>query len=398
MTKHIPAYTLFIAFFLGVFMAGPISTAVQAMRKKKPENELEARRMERDSLKLWRNDLTAQIAEVEGWLAQNDPELKRTLPSVTVYELAPRGFSHFTEAHGSVKADENAMLFSSTGGQVRSILVRPGQQVSRGQRIVDIDVDALRQNVQQAEASAKLARTVYERQAKLWEQNIGSEVQYLEAKSRMESGEAQLAALRDQLRNAEITAPFNGIVDEIFPTVGDMVGPQMPVARVVSLGKASIEVDLTERMLSRVNEGDPVEVVLPETDEKLMARIDQIGSYINPNNRTFKVTVRVTEGTQLRPNQLANVRIRDMEAEDALVVPARLVMEDSKGQSYVFVLEERNGRALVRKEFVTILSTQGSELLLDNETGTLRGGERLVDKGARLVVNEQEVQVVSREA
>ncbi len=356
------------------------------------------RRAERDSLKQVRAELNQRIAEVEGWLAQNDPDMKRSLPTVTVFELAPREFAHFTEVHGAVKADENALLHSATGGTVRAILVRPGQQVKAGQRIVDIDLDALKQNIQQAEANVELARTVFERQEKLWQQNIGSEVQYLEAKSRKEAGEAQLQALRDQLRNAEVIAPFAGVVDEIFPNVGDMVAPQMPVARVVSLGKASIEVDLSERMLSRVKVGDPVEVVLPETGETHTATIDQIGNYINPNNRTFKATVRVKDGPELRPNQLANVRIRDMEANNALVVPARLVMEDSKGQSYVFVLEERGGADRVRKEYVEVLSTQGSEVLLNREQGTLKGGEKLVDKGARLVVHEQEVKVVGQEA
>jgi membrane fusion protein, multidrug efflux system len=356
------------------------------------------KRTERDSLKQVREDLNKRIAELEAWLAQNDPELKRTLPTVTIYPLAPREFAHFTEVHGAVKADDNALLHSATGGTIRAILVQPGQQVRAGQRIVDIDVDALRQNIQQAEANVQLARTVYERQARLWQQNIGSEVQYLEAKSRREAGEAQLQALKDQLRNAEVIAPFAGVVDEIFPTVGDMVGPQMPVARVVSLGRASIEIDLSERMLTRVALGDPVEVVLPETGEKHMATIDQIGKFINPNNRTFRVTVRVKNGPELRPNQLANVRIRDMEASDALVVPARLVMEDSKGRSYVFVLEEKGGSSRVRKEYVEVLSTQGGELLLDRTTGNLKGGEQLVDKGARLVVDEQEVKVVAREA
>ena len=356
--------------------------------------DVQAKRTERDSLKAEREKINAAIAEVEAWLGKNDPELARTLPSVTTFALAPREFAHYTEVHGSVKADENALLFSSTGGEVRRVLVKPGQSVRKGQPIVDIDLDALRQNIEQARSSVELSRTVYERQAKLWEQKIGSEVQFLEARTRKETSEAQLAGLQDQLRSAQVIAPFDGVVDEVFPNVGDMANPMQPVARVVSLGKASIECDVAEDLLNKVKVGDPVQVVLPESGETTEARIDQIGQYINPNNRTFKITVRMANGSQLRPNQLANVRIRDEEAKDALVMPARLVMENSAGESYVYVLDQKDGTARSRKVMVKVLSAQSGELLIERSAAGLQGGETLIDQGSRLVVDKQEVQVM----
>jgi RND family efflux transporter MFP subunit len=183
-------------------------------------------------------------------------------------------------------------------------------------------------------------------------------------------------------------------VDEVFPSVGDMTNPMQPVARVVSLGRASIECDVAEDLLRKVKQGDPVLVVLPESNESFEARIDQIGQYINPNNRTFRITVRVIDGKQLRPNQLANVRIRDKEAKDALVVPARLVMENGQGLSYVYVLDQKDGMAKARKEFVTVLSMQGGDMLIEHGMEGLQGGETLIDQGSRLVVDGQEVQVL----
>jgi RND family efflux transporter MFP subunit len=356
--------------------------------------ELQAKRSSRDSLKAEREKLNAAIAEVEAWLAKNDPDLQRTLPMVTTFALQPRNFAHWTEAHGSVRADRNALVYTSAGGEVRRILVQQGQRVTRGQAIVDIDVDALRQQILQAEANVELARNVYERQAKLWEQKVGSEVQYLQAKANRDAGEAQLKALREQLRSAQVSAPFDGVVDEIFPNLGDMATPMQPVARVVALGKASIEVDLAEDLLTKVKLGDPVEVILPETGEAVEATIDQIGQYINPNNRSFKVSLRMENGSKLRPNQLANVRIRDLDVKDALVVPSRLVMENSAGESYVYVLEEQDGTPRSRKVFVKVLSAQGGELLIDRTDGGLKGGETLIDQGSRLVVDKQEVQVM----
>lgn len=355
--------------------------------------QLAAKRAQRDSLKAERDKLNKAIAEIDNWLAANDPDLKRALPTVTTYTLQVRPFAHWTEAHGSVRAEQNALVYTTAGGEVRRILVQPGQPVAKGQLIVDIDTDALRESIRQAEAQVELARTVYEKQASLWQQRIGSEVQYLQAKANKEAGEAQLMALREQLRGAEVRAPFAGVVDEIFPNLGDMANPMQPVARVVALGRASIEVDLAEDLLTKVKTGDPVEVRIPETGEQLMARIDQCGQYINPNNRTFKVTLRFADNAKLRPNQLVNVRIRDLDEPEALVVPSRLVMENSAGEPYVFVLEEKDGQARTRKQFVKVLSTQGGELLLQREENGLKGGETLIDQGARLVVDQQEVQV-----
>jgi RND family efflux transporter MFP subunit len=359
-----------------------------------PRDELASKRAIRDSLKTERERIKASIAEVESWLAANDPELARSLPVVTTYSLAPRSFAHFTEVHGTVKADDNALLYTSTGGEVRRVLVQPGSSVRQGQVVVDIDIDALRANMRQAEANVDLARTVFERQSKLWQENIGSEVQFLEARTRMQAAEAQLAGMREQLRSAQVIAPFDGVVDEVFPQVGDMATPMQPVARVVSLGRSSIECDIAEDLLARVKQGDPVQVVFPETKEVVAARIDQVGQFINPNNRTARLTVRMGAGLRLRPNQLANVRIQDVTADTALVVPARLVMENSTGDSYVFVLDEKDGRSTSRKVMVRVLNAQGGELLLERSDTGLKGGELLIDQGSRLVVDKQEVQVL----
>ena len=355
--------------------------------------QVAAKRAERDSLKAAREKLNASIAEVEGWLASNDPGMQRSLPMVTTYALQPQPFAHWTEAHGSVRADENALVFSATGGKVRRILVQQGQSVKQGQAIVDIDVDALREGVRQAQAQAELARTVFEKQARLWEQKIGSEVQFLQAQANMESSAAQVKSMMDQVSSAEVRAPFDGVVDAIFPNLGDMANPMQSVARVVSLGKASIECDLAEDLLTKVKPGDSVEVHIPETHEKHMATIAQVGQYINPANRSFKATLRMDNGTKLRPNQLLNVRIRDLMVADAMVVPSRLVMQNSAGESYVFALDQENGTPRSRKIFVKVLSTQGGDMLLES-SDALKGGIALIDQGARLVVDKQEVQVL----
>jgi len=358
------------------------------------EGDVAGHRAVRDSLKNVREELNIRIAKEEAWLGKNDPDVQRNLPVVTVFYLAPSEFAHYTEAHGSVKATNNALLYTTSGGEVRRILVQQGQKVQKGQKIVDIDTDVISSNILAAETNAKLAKDIFERQEKLWGQKIGSEVQFLEAKTRKEAADAQLASARNQYQSAQIIAPFDGMVDEVFPNVGDMTTPMQPVARVVSLGKASIETDLSEDMLGKVALNDPVVVVLPETSDTVPAVIDQIGQYINPNNRTFKITLRVTTNVELRPNQLANVRIRDMDQSNALVVPSRLVMENSEGKSYVYILQKGEGDPRAKKMFVDVVMAQAGEFLIETKEGGLKGGEQLIDQGSRLVVDKQEVKVM----
>jgi len=358
------------------------------------EGDVAGHRAGRDSLKNVREELNIRIAKEEAWLGKNDPDVQRNLPVVTVFYLAPSEFAHYTEAHGSVKATNNALLYTTSGGEVRRILVQQGQKVQKGQKIVDIDTDVISSNILAAETNAKLAKDIFERQEKLWGQKIGSEVQFLEAKTRKEAADAQLASARNQYQSAQIIAPFDGMVDEVFPNVGDMTTPMQPVARVVSLGKASIETDLSEDMLGKVALNDPVVVVLPETSDTVPAVIDQIGQYINPNNRTFKITLRVTTNVELRPNQLANVRIRDMDQSNALVVPSRLVMENSEGKRYVYKLQKGEGDPRAKKMFVDVVMAQAGEFLIETKEGGLKGGEQLIDQGSRLVVDKQEVKVM----
>ncbi len=258
----------------------------------------------------------------------------------------------------------------------------------------DIDTDALSKQIDQLEANLKLANEVYERQSKLWGQKIGSEIQYLQARSNKEALDASIAGLREQWNSAQIMAPFDGVVDEIFPNVGDMANPMMPVARVVALGRASIECDVAEAYLNSVKSGDPVNVRLSGTADAFTATVEHVGQYVNPNNRTFKVSLKAPDGVRLRPNQLASVSIRDMAQEGAIVLPSRMVMENSKGESYVFVLDEDNGTGVAHKRFVKPLMTyQGNVMVARDSTGGLQGNERLIDEGARLIVDQQRVSV-----
>lgn len=369
-----------------------VITIIAASCEKNSAGGVNSKLQLRDSLKSEISKLSDQLKEVEAWIAENDTNATKTLALVTTIPFDLQRYEHHIEVHGTVKADQNAMLFSAMGGEIKGINVRQGSKVRKGQHLVSIDAGALNQNIRQMESQLALAKDVFERQERLWkEQGIGSEVQFLESKTNKESLEASIASLRAQQRSSQIYAPFDGIVDEIFPSVGDMASPAQPVLRIVALGKANIECDVADEYLDVLTEGDKVDVIIGGKDT-VQAEIDQIGSYINPGNRTFKITCRIDDGKKLRPNQLTTVRIQDMVKDTAYVLPPRVIMEDAKGDSYVYVLTGNSENGKVKKVFVERLQSSKDKVLI-KENNELKPGIRLIDQGARLVINEQHVRI-----
>lgn len=358
-------------------------------------SDLGKKRLELDSLKAAYKELGEKIKEADLWIADHDTTVKKNLPAVTTLVLEPTRFEHFVQAHGHVKADKSADLYSM-GGRVRSILVKEGDRVRKGQLLVDLDNDAIEKQVAQAKAGYDLAKEVFEKQERLWKQQIGSEVQYLQAKSNKEQAEAAVAALNEQYRMSRITAPFDGTMDDIMVSVGEMTAPQFPVARVVDLTGASLEADVPESYLQRVKVGDPVSVEFPSLNDTIVASLANVSRYIDPANRTFKVTLRVPNGeTYVRPNMLSVVHIRDVVKDSAIVVPSRCIQEDVSGKSYVFVLDkDKDGRAITRKVVVSRVMDSKEHTLLAPNAG-LVGNETILDEGAKSVGDGQRVKVTN---
>jgi RND family efflux transporter MFP subunit len=342
---------------------------------------------ERDSLVAISQTAAARIQEIDAELAALDST--RDLTSVTLLEVQPENFVHAFEALGKVEADRSVNLLPEMGGQIKRVLVSEGDRVAAGQTLVEIDNSVMRSTLDEIKKSLNLAVTLFEKQERLWKQGIGSEVQYLQAKTNKESLEQRIQTLQTQMAMTRVKAPFAGIVDEMSAKEGEFAAPGMALGRLISAGKASVTVDIPESYSNVVGKGQKVDLLFPSINKTLEARVTQVSDYINPDNRTFKVYVNLPATGEFKPNMLAKVRVRDYEANQALSVPSALVQQDMNGGQYVFVYKAvKGGIGLVEKRPVTIGKNNGSQV----EIGSgLKMGEILVDKGARTVRDGQSV-------
>lgn len=361
------------------------------------------------ALKAKKDSLTTELNMVRAQIAALDTTEEITLPLVETETVKRELFEHYVEVQGNVEAEKNAVLYAEAGGNVRTIHVQEGQKVSKGQRLVTFDTDVISRNIAEMEKRLELATFAYERQANLWEQKIGSEIQYEQAKNQKESLEKSISTLRAQQSKAIISAPFAGTIDEIMPNPGEMVPPGMPVLRLVNLDKISIEAQVAENYLGSVKAGTKVEIELPALKDASGNRViltnqqlSSAGKFINPNNRTFKVRLNLVNDKELFvPNLLALVRIQDFVMPNAVVIPEKYVRQNSSQENYVFVMEEKDGIETAKMVKVEIAADKAYKMPHQQHnmvvvTSGLNGGEKLITEGNRGVQDGQQVKVKSK--
>jgi RND family efflux transporter MFP subunit len=336
-----------------------------------------------DSLKQVRNEVEQEILAVEEKIDLLDTTIEKAL--VTTYSVEEGVFKHYFEVYGNVQTDQTATLYPESTGLVMDISVEEGQEVSKGQVLLKLDTELIEKNIAELETSLDLASTLFEKQQRLWEQNIGSEVQYLEAKNRKESLENGLETLKEQKRKATVRAPFSGVVDKIFPKVGEMANMQTPVARLVSLNGLYITADVTERYVNDIAQGDSALIVIARQDT-LQGVIERVGRYINPTNRTFEIKVLpLGSNAKLLPNSLVGLKINDHTLEEAITLPASMIMQDGTGRDYAYVLseDEHKRKIATKRPVMTGLSYEGQTVIKRG----LEPGDVVIDRGARTVRN-----------
>jgi membrane fusion protein (multidrug efflux system) len=356
----------------------------------KSESNLDILVSQRDSLKTEIKKLNDLLVAVEGQIAMLDTTVN--LAVVTVDSVKNKTFEHYFEIHGNVQVEENANVFPEAPGVVKKIYAKEGDFVAKGQLILALDAGPLSSNLKEIENALDLATKVFEKQSRLWEQKIGSEIQYLEAKNNKESLEKRLSATQRQYDMYTIKAPFDGIVDVISPKVGEMASMAMPAVRVINLSKVYIEAEVSESYLNKIKKGTQVKVFFPSLNLEMNSMVERIGDFINPANRTFKIRVVInnTNGV-LKPNLLAQIKIRDFVMENAFVVPSKIIQQDRKGQNYFYSVQ-----ILPNKDAKVVKVDVETGMAYNNETIIVDGAEPgmiYIDKGARSVQEGEVVEV-----
>ncbi|GAB4517215.1 efflux RND transporter periplasmic adaptor subunit [Allomuricauda sp.] len=352
-----------------------------------------------EAIRAKRNSVTEELKALESQVKQLDEAIgeledNTKLPLVSALTVEPQQFQHYLELQGDVMTDQNVLVYPEMAGTLYRVYVKEGQRVSKGQLLASIDDGGLSSQLAQLRTQAELAKTTFERQKRLWEQNIGSEIQYLQAKTQYEAQQSAVKQLESQVGKSSIRAPFSGIVDDIIKDQGTVVspGPGSEIFRIVNLSDMYIDVEVPESHLPNVTPGKEAEVYFPVLGESITTKVRQTGNFINPSNRSFSAEIPVPNKTgNVKPNLTAKVKINDYTNENAILIPQSVVSENAEGEQYVYLIAEENGEVMAKKSIITPGRTQGDYLeVLEG----ISSGSQVIVEGARRVRDGQKVQVI----
>lgn len=307
-----------------------------------------------EKLKAQQAQLAQQIAALEEELAAENPAaVTAKAKAVAVTTVAPRQFNHYIQTQGVIEAEDNILVSAKTMGIVTSVRVNEGQQVSRGQTLAQLDNTVILASIEEVKSGLELANTVYERQKSLWDQKIGTEIQFLQAKNNKESLEKRLATLNEQLDMTKIKSPINGTVEAINVKVGENAAPGMPAFRVINTSDLVVKASISEAYVTSVKKGDKVLVSVPDLDNTIEARVTFVGRNIDQLSRTFPVEIALPETESLRPNMSTVIRVIFHTEPSALVVPVNVV-QDVNGEKVVYVADKTTKGVVARRKVVTV--------------------------------------------
>lgn len=367
----------------------PIILAAIFMTSCAQEEGVEAKKTKLAELKSQVGELNTEIRTLESEISKLDPEFSNAnKKSILITTAAARKgeFTHLVEVTGSVLSKKNVSISAETSGRILEVPVMEGTRVSRGQILAKIDAESIQRDVEEMENSLELATTIFQKQERLWNQKIGTEIQYLEAKNRKEGLEKNLASMKTQLDKAYVRAPFNGTVETVQVRMGELVQPGVPMFEFVGESDLYIQADVSESFVGVLGKGDTVSVVFPSLNKSMASRVSAVGGVINPNNRTFKVEVLLPNMPDVKPNMISVLKIKDYQNSSSVLVPAHLILADNQGD-YVFIVENQTAQKKYVKRGLTA----------NNETEILEGltgSETLVDKGFREVGDNFSVNIV----
>ena len=335
------------------------------------------------------NQLKKELNQLNEALLLKDQTQRYVL--VESIELEKEIFNHFVSFQGSIETDKNVVIYPEIPGLLKKIHVKEGQQVTEGTLLAEISDGGLIDQLDQLKLQLKLAKTTYNRQKRLWNQKIGSEIQFLQAKTNYLSLQKSVSQMNDQVTKTKITAPFDGIIDHIIADSGSNLSPGMtPILRVVNLNQMKVAAEIPEMHLPNIQKNTSAIVSVPVLGIQFNEVVANVGNFINPNNRSFRVEISINnENGALKPNMTVEIKVNDYKNPEAILVPIKDVLENQNGESYVYLLEvsdEANDIYKVVKTFVKLGKTS------DNKIEIIEGlevGDKIVEEGIRLIKDQQ---------
>ncbi|AOW21439.1 efflux RND transporter periplasmic adaptor subunit [Urechidicola croceus] len=370
------------------------NTKEQSIDELISDGNLESLQAMREEIKLKEHEITKDLAQIEE--AINKLDTNKKLPLITTFIVEESVFNHYLELQGNVSTKNLLVIYPQFSGILTQVYVKEGQRVSKGQTLAKIDDGGLGQQLAQLQIQVDLAKTTFERQERLWNQKIGSEIQYLQAKSNYEAQNKAVNQLQSQLAKTYVKAPFSGTIDDIITEQGSVVIPgQSPLMRIVNLNDMYIETDVPENYISTITKNKTVEVDFPILGKTMNAKVRQAGNFINPANRTFKVEIAVpNKDLSIKPNLTAKLKINDYTNPKAILVPQSIISENSEGQQYVYVIKDKNdsNEAIAEKVIIETGKTQGD--VIEVLQGLPNGAE-IINEGARSVKEGQSVKILN---
>jgi len=349
---------------LSIFLISLIFGCKQERETTKSETDLQQKKTQ---IQKQIDSLNKILSEIDTKLNSNK---EQEFPKITAFKIRKKSFTHYLEIQGNIDTDGNVTVVPEVMGVVKKVYKNEGSKVKKGEVIMVLDDAVIRNQISEVQTQYDLAKTTYERQKRLWNQKIGSEMAYLQAKTKKESLQRKLNTLYTQLKKFKLRAPISGVVDDIMIKEGEMAAPQRPAIRLINLNKVYMQADVSEKYLTNIKKGTLAKIYFPELNKKIHAKVNYVGNFIHPNNRTFKIRINLSNNTgELKPNLTGNIQIKVFEAKEAIVLPLSYIQQDQKGENFVFVLkpyDEKKQVYKVQKQHIKIGKVYKNNIMINS--------------------------------
>ena len=365
---------------------------VASCSQKSSQNSIETLTKKRDSLSLIMQTVKSEMQLIDNDLALLDTT--RSFASVTVVDVVQDIFSHSFKVYGTVKSDQSIKIYPETAGKIEGIYVRGGDKVKSGKLLASLDAEVFRATMEEVSTQLNLAETMFEKQSRLWEQKVGSEMDFLQSKMQFESLENRLETIKKQLNMTEVRAPFSGVIDKIYGKVGEYGAPGMPLLRLVGNGPLSVEMQIPENYITSIKKGQKVNMNFTAIKMKKEGWISQVGDYIDPSSRTFNVSVNLPQNNGnkvIKDNMMASVEVSDYHVNDAIMIPNKLILQDTKGvnYTYLYLYENKEIGTVMRRDLTLGRSNDNMTEILSGLANT----DKIINRGIRSVQSGENVKI-----